>query len=130
MDTFNEPIMNLTPHYTDERFFHPQTVFLREGYRTSDRHSYPSVQGARYEYSDRIYGWYAHEKIEAAREFAKTIHLDARTPAHIEAYLQQVFDDPTIKLVHVMAGFNWGNGFPYQIYGFIQTEKAPLESSQ
>lgn len=118
-DLSKEPINHLTPHYTDSRFAHPQTVWLAKGYKTSGRDE--MVKGAGYNYSDRIWQW-DWNKADSAH---KTIDpsLDRRSPAYIQEFLRFFFDNPAITLVHVMAGYNVSTGYPYNIYGYFEKEQ-------
>lgn len=117
----NARIQNLRPHYTNEYFKEARTVYLAKGYRlTSDDEL---VKGASYNYSDRIRQW-DWKKAEAARDTATAQLPETSCAAHIEAYLRAFFDDPDLKLVHVMAGFNVSNGYDYQVYGYIPGKDA------
>lgn len=114
-----KPIQHLMPHYTDSRFKQPQTVYLADGHRVG-KDDY--VKGAEYNYSDRLMEWNGWEKYEAAWNAAKASSHEPRSAAYVELYLRTLLDKPNLKLVHVMAGVNWGNGYPYQVYGYITGE--------
>lgn len=111
----NARIQHLRPHYTDERFKNAQTVYLAKGYTLEGE----TVKGAAYNYSDRYRQWFSDELYTAAWNAAKAIDKDLSTAAAIEAFLRHIHEDPDLKLVHIMAGFNWSNGYDYQVYGFI-----------
>lgn len=110
------PIPDLNPHYTDNRFRQPQTVWLAAG-RKLTREGY--VKGAEYNYSDRIWQW-DWNKADACIDTVKANNYDMRTAAGIEIWLRLYFDDPALELVHVMAGFNLATGYPYQVYGYLK----------
>lgn len=96
-------ISNLYPHYTDKRFKEPQTVWGAE------------EEGLTYEYSDRIRQW-DYDKAKAASESASA-KAQKDTAKWFTFYLSHYYDKPVV-LRHIMAGFNVGNGYPYQIFGF------------
>jgi hypothetical protein len=73
MDT---PILNLNPHYTNERFRHAQTVW---GHKE---------EGLCYNYSDRLSQW-DYAASDAAREKVKASGLDGRTPRALQLYLSE-----------------------------------------
>lgn len=119
MNNMAQPIHNLNPHYTNERFKEAQTVWLAKGKSLSSGR-YPTVKGAEYNYSDRIWQW----NWEKARKATDVIDasLARNSAAYIQEFLRYYFDNPKIELVHVMAGFNLSNGYPYQVYGYITPE--------
>lgn len=117
-------ISNLNPHYTDERYRHAQTVYLAAGCKLSQGHS-EYVQGAEYVYSDRLREW-DWNKAEAARKAAREQYPDYDTAACLEAYLRLYYDKPHLALVHIMAGFNWATGYPYQVFGILLDGKPDL----
>ncbi len=108
-----KPIYNLQPHYTDQRFAKPQTVWVADGVDIN-REGY--VEDCEYNYSDRIWQWDWNKADAAQKSIDK--ELDRRSPAYIQEFLRVYFENPAIVLVHVMAGFNVSNGFAYQVYGY------------
>lgn len=112
------PIYNLSPHYTDNRFREPQTVWLATGYKLNKR---DVVNGAVYNYSDRIWQWDWNKANSAHETIDKS--LDHRSPAYIQEFLRYYFNNPKIVLVHVVAGVNLSNGYPYQVYGYFEKEQ-------
>lgn len=80
------------------------------------------VEGASYVYSDRLQQWHG-KKCDEAFDRVKEKGVPEKTPAFYEAYLQELMDDPALKLVHIVAGVNVGNGYPYRVYGYIATKK-------
>lgn len=110
----NARIQHLRPHYTNEVFKNAQTVYLAQGCKLSGDY----VKGAEYNYSDRIWQW-KYNEARAAWETIKASDLNIDSAAAHEMYLRLVFNDPELKLVHILAGFNVSNGYDYQVYGFI-----------
>ncbi len=110
-------IANLNPHYTNERFRKPQTVFLLRGRYPQDGY----VPHAEYNYSDRIWQW-DWDKCDKAREAVNAKGLDGNTAAWHEAWLRIVLDDSKLNLVHILAGVNLSNGYPYHVYGYIKSK--------
>lgn len=104
------PIQNLHPHYTNSYFSEARTVYLASGHE---------LDGATYNYSDRIRQW-DWDKADAAWTAVRGEDKRMNTANEHEAYLRLVFDKPNLKLVHIMAGFNVSNGYPYQVYGYIE----------
>jgi hypothetical protein len=115
----NAPIKHLRPHYTDDRFKDAQTVYLAQGHTLTGEY----VKGAAYNYSDRYRSWFSDELYTGGWEAARKVDKDRSTAASIEAFLRHVHQDPDLKLVHIMAGFNVSNGYDYQVYGFIEGAK-------
>jgi hypothetical protein len=116
------PIANIDPHYTDSRWKTPRTVFLRSGYTLSPRGGIDWVREAGYDYSDRLVG----TKFDDAWEAAKAAGKPLKTAAFFEHFLRVAFDDPKLKLVHVLAGINSSTLYSYRIFGYIRGEKAPV----
>lgn len=115
-------IPDLHPHYTNDAYRTAQTVFLAPGYKLKDGYS-PHVEGAEYNYSDRIYGW-DWDKANTTWDAAREAFPDAfDTAACREHWLRLYWDKPQLELVHIMAGFNVSNGYPYQVYGCIAEPK-------
>jgi hypothetical protein len=114
----------LDPHYTNRQFDHDaQTVFLRQEYRTQHGLGGDTVKGCSYDYSDRISGWFTHEKQEAAWEAAKRNFSETKSAAFIQEYLRILYEKPNLVLVHILSGVNRGNGYPYRVYGYIAEPK-------
>lgn len=105
------------PHYADQRFDMPRTVYLALGRRlTKGTFGTEVVKGAHYNYDDRL--WQAdYDKSRKAWEEAEKSGLKLHTPAIHEAYLAAYFGKP-VELLHIVAGVNRGNGYPYLVYGY------------
>lgn len=110
---------NLRPHYTDSRFYSGQehTVFLAQGY-TLTKSRNPTVKGANYDYSDRLWQW-DYKKAEAARARAIEIVPDTYSARFYETFLRLYYGNEAIELVHIVTGVNVSNGYDYQVYGYI-----------
>lgn len=96
--------INTSPHYTDERFRHAQTVFGRQ------------EDGLHYDYSDRLYEWNYKKAKRASEDASKTKARPGSANWH-EAWLSSYHGKP-VALKHVMAGWNWSNGYPYAVFGY------------
>lgn len=110
------------PHYTDERFTRTiggRTIFLAEGLVTTYQHGIDRVDGAFYNYSDRIEQGYGLDKVREARQEALEQVGNRDTAAFYEAMLQRVYEEPELVLQHIIAGVNQGNGYPYHLYGTV-----------
>lgn len=105
-------------HYSDMRFNTEQTVFLRDGQKLYPDYT-PTVKGAEYNYSDRIWQWdwdKANETRQAAQDSLKSKDL---TPVYYEAWLRLYFGKPNLLLVHIITGVNKSNGYDYQVFGYF-----------
>lgn len=113
-------IRNLMPHYTDMRFQRARTVYLDAAYKLNNE-EYPTVpKGVKvgYDYSDRLWQW-NWTKANTTRKQANEQHAAHDTAACLETWLRLYFDKPNLKLIHVLAGFNVSNGYPYQVFGYL-----------
>lgn len=113
----NASIRYLRPHYTNEAFRSPQTVYLAKGHKLSPEY----VKGAEYFYSDHLHRQY-YEGVSESRKEAREKFPTSDSAAQEEAYLRALMEKPNLRLVHIMAGFNVSNGFDYQVYGVIFDE--------
>jgi len=92
------------PHYTDKRFNQAQTVFGAE------------EDNLHYDYSDRLVQWDS-KKSAAAVDAANESGAVKRSAEWYEKYLTAYCEKP-VELKHVLAGVNWGNGYPYTVFGY------------
>lgn len=122
-------IQHLRPHYTNEHFKTARTVYLARGYKLAGADG-ETVKGASYNYSDRVRQWHKHEDLERARNAANEATSERDSALWIEVYLQTLTGDAGLKVVHIMAGFNWSNGYDYQVYGFIPGVKTDESSGE
>lgn len=99
-------------HYSDKYYDQPRTIY---GHKVN-------LPNFGYDYSDRIQQW-DYKKAEQAAEFADFQGWTARTANWYQAYLQFYFNDPDLKLYHIMAGTNRSNGYEYLIFGYTHTTK-------
>lgn len=102
----NDPdkILNTTPHYTDERFRHAQTVYGREEERLA------------YDYSDRLWQWDS-EKAEQAAKTANASGAKLKTARWYQTYLSAYFDK-AVEVRHILAGWNRVTGYSYAVFGY------------
>ncbi|HUC87779.1 MAG TPA: hypothetical protein VMR95_01350 [Candidatus Binatia bacterium] len=111
------------PHYTDERFTRAmggKTIFLAEGLvAVRSNFGGEHVEGAHYNYSDRISQGFGYKKVRAAHEEAREAVGNNDTAAYYEAMLQRVYEDPATELQHLIAGVNNATGYSYHIYGTV-----------
>lgn len=111
------------PHYTDERFTRAmggKTIFLAEGLVVAQSSfGGEHVEGAFYNYSDRLRQGFGYDKVRAAHEDAREALGNNDTAAYYEAMLQRVYEDPSTVLQHMIAGVNVSNGYSYHVYGTI-----------
>lgn len=115
------------PHYTDERFTRQmggRTIYLAQGLVTVEHFGTETVEGAHYNYSDRILQWYGYDKVQQAWNETKEQVGDKITAEFYETWLQHVYDDPTASLQHIIAGVNVGNGYSYRVFGTV-SEASP-----
>jgi hypothetical protein len=103
VSTSNKQAVLPCPYYSNPYWNQAQTIF---GART---------KGLSYEYDDRLQQW-DYEKDRMARdEAAKT--AKPRTAAFFEKFLS-IYHGRPVELMHIMAGCNLANGFPYYVFGF------------
>ena len=109
---------DLYPHYSDPRFSRGQTktVWVADGF-TAERGDYgETVKGAQYIYSDRI-DFYAREEGYDAANHSEFL---AQSPGWFEFVLKTALHNDAIELVHLIAGVNVSNGYPYLVFGVIE----------
>jgi len=94
-----------SPHYRhDFEWRKPKTVWGKESGLLN------------YEYSDRLSEW-NYYGLKNAQELASTFCIIG-SAEYYEWVLRYYYNDRKIKLEHIMAGYNQGNGYPYLIFGF------------
>ncbi len=102
--------LKLHPHYSDDRFRKERTVF---GHEPTDSFGH---KGLTYNYSDRLVQWDA-TKHGAAWSKAQESKAPRDSALFLEAYLSAYYSKP-IEVVHVVAGVNHSNGYPYWVVGW------------
>lgn len=115
------PYRDLWPHYTDRRFTERSggmTVFLAEGKKIHKEHDTDFVEGASYEYSDRLAQWHGNDKCDEASQKAKAVAGSADSAQYYEEYLRALLNNPKLELVHIVSGVNRSNGWDYRVYGY------------
>lgn len=108
-----------SPHYSDERYSRGQThtlyckrgETLLPGYCDTEH-----VEGASYVYSDRLEQW-DYEKMRRAKEEAKQSWHPVASANYYSAMLS-FYKDKKVEVVHVTAGVNVSNGYPYYVLGY------------
>lgn len=118
------------PHYTDERFTRSsngRTIYLAPGLVMVEHYGTETVEGAHYNYSDRISQWYGHDKVQRAWHEARERVGNTVTAKLYETWLQHVYEDPTTSLQHIIAGVNVSNGYSYRVFGTV-SEAGPQAS--
>jgi hypothetical protein len=111
LTTYNKTVkLHTNPHYTDNRFKEPQTIFGKPA-KSPYGHSHLS-----YDYSDRLWEW-DYDKAEASVEIANKSNVPKGSCLWFEVYLSAYFGYQ-IELEHIIAGVNHSNGYPYCVYGY------------
>lgn len=117
--------LNTAPHYTDKRYQYGLTEFCLYPEELVDYGKYNLIEGLKYEYSDRLYEQ-NREKVRLAIEHTNlTLKVSPNdwqtksTARYHQEILRFLFDDPNLQLIHLIAGYNWDNGYPYLVYGFL-----------
>lgn len=115
--------INTFPHYSDRKYRKEQTEFCSEPDKLIERHGTLVVDGLHYDYSDRLCEW-DRKKFNAAYDHADSVFNTTRkdwekraTARYIQEFLRFYYGDKDLELVHVIAGINKGNGYPYLVYG-------------
>ena len=110
----------LFPHYSDERFLEAQTIFLKKGFKAPVGFcGIEQVKGALYRYSDRLLQGFSSEKTDKAWEAARNSGYDHYTAAYREVYLQSLFENKSLQIVHILSQLRQDNGYSLRIYGFL-----------
>ena len=115
-----DPLNNLSPHYSDNNFKKPQTLWTKNINKLKKENDVVCYDKASYVYSDRLYQ-YDYDKTTSSFEKAKE-EFKVNTPKYFESFLRHYYDDNKLELVHILSGFNLSNGYPYLVYGFISSE--------
>lgn len=112
-----DAVLESEPHYTDRRFREEQTVFCAEPDRLHNNCRLDTliVEGCHYDYSDRLCEW-DREKHKEAIGVANNSGYTRRTVNWYQAYLRHYYGKP-IDLIHIVAGLNHSNGWPYCVFG-------------
>lgn len=121
--SFDEQL-NTSPHYSDRIYRVNQTEFCLEPENLVERYGVLVIDGLHYDYSDRLLEW-DREKMLSAIEHADAVTgakdwRAKKTARYIQEYLRFYYGKP-IQLVHVIAGVNRSNGYPYLVYGTRDT---------
>lgn len=129
-DAHDDPTRRLkSPHYTEERYKHAQTIYGRR------------LKTLGYDYSDRFLQW-DHKKWEEAQKNAEGQTTFEVGSVHWYEYILSYFfhEDKIrfdvsakdwseyilvlpIEIKHVLAGYNVSDGFPYHVFGYRKRRK-------
>jgi len=110
--------INITPHYTDRRFKDPQTIYCATPDElVDDGAGNYVINGCHYDYSDRLYQW-DNDKATAANDAAIASGHKRRTAEWCQSFIDHYYDKK-VKLVHIIAGVNHSDGYPYCVFGTI-----------
>lgn len=118
--------INASPHYTDKRYRHGLTEFCLYPERLVECEESFLIPGLTYEYSDRLSEWNRQKFREAVNHAKSVLNVADKdwratsTANYFQEMLRYYYDNPNLQLIHIIAGYNWSNGYPYLIYGFIQ----------
>ncbi len=108
---------------TDNFFFSHgkmQAIFLDKRFKSGVQF----IPDASYEYSDRLDSQFGKNVADDAWHKSSRKGLRKDSAERFEAYLRVLFNDPELKLVHILVGLNVGNGYPVRMYGFIRSRQA------
>jgi len=118
-----DAVINTSPHYTDRLYKNERTEFCSEPEKLIDINGTLMIDGIHYDYSDRLFEWDS-KKMRASFESADTsLSVSSSdwqkraTARYIRDVLRFYYDDPELEIVHIVAGVNHGNGYPYLVYG-------------
>ena len=107
MNVLDTPLTNFSPHYSNPAFNKEQTIYGQ------------AEEGLNYDYSDRLVQW-DYDKAKESQEYAyEQVKTESRVPTvrWVQVYLSK-YHDADIEIVHIIAGVNKGNGYPYQVFGY------------
>lgn len=106
------------PLYTNPASKKPQTIYLGHGIETGGNYGNGTVPDASYDYDNHIFSWFSKEELDEATKAAKEAGFKPRSAGYVEVYLRTLYKDPSLELVHIIAGVNRSNGCPYRVYGY------------
>lgn len=104
------------PHYTNERFKEKRSIYLAPGYQVQKQYSIDNVKGAFYNYSDRLYVEYLELWNQTCEKLIKKY---PKNSAIFYSKLLSLIYKKQVEVVHILSGYNTGNGYPYQVFGTI-----------
>ncbi len=105
----------LRPHYSDTRFRTEQTIFCADPKLLEYSYGTRVMLDCHYDYSDRLSEW-NYRKNRKSFLVANSEPVKRESAAWFEAYLSHYYGYP-VNVLHIIAGVNHGNGYPYTIYG-------------
>lgn len=122
----------LYPHNSDRRFAKgAQTIFLEPGFKTDIKYGIQLVEGAHYNYSDKLLRSFGLDKYEESSLQAEAIVGNINNARYFEELMRLLYKKPQAKLVHILVGVNVGNGYSYRVFGTINpSEQEPQISGK
>lgn len=104
-----DAIINVSPHYTDQHYREPRTIYGC------------SEKGLSYAYLDCL--WRRnYAKARGAKEAATASNATPKTAKWYEAFMSSYLDKP-VEVRHILSGWNWSAGYPYVIIGYLEDAK-------
>jgi hypothetical protein len=97
-------LRDLNPHYSNDRFKKPQTIFGEE------------EKGLWYDYSDRLISWYWDNQ-GVARDKANESGHARNSVNWLEVWMEGLCGKK-VTIHHVVSGVNHSNGYPYFVLGY------------
>lgn len=83
-------------------------------------------------WSDRLFSWFDYAVIRSKMQlhFGESgDYWDDRHPERIEAFLQDLFQKPDLRLIFVEKSVNYSNGYPcWHFHYFTETLKGQYDS--
>ena len=104
----------VSPHYSDPTYREPQTTYLADGVK-EEGSGFPVVAGLSYDYDDRLRQW-DYRKFEASARAADDGGAMKASADWFSAFISR-YHGRDLEVVHVIAGVNVSNGYPYYVLG-------------
>jgi hypothetical protein len=111
--------LKTSPHYYHdaEEFKKPKNCFCSNPELLEDSgYGYSTIPGLTYDYDDRLSQW-DWDKNKYARKKATDDGFVPTTAKWYKAFLENYYDKK-IDLIHIIAGINFSNGYPYVVFGY------------
>ncbi len=122
-----DAVINTSPHYSDSLYEKERTEFCSEPEKLIEINGALMIEGIQYEYSDRLFEWDSKKMKESLKRADMSLSVlssdlssewkKRSTARYIREVLRFYYGDPELEIVHVVAGVNHGNGYPYLVYG-------------
>ena len=106
--------ISTNPNWSDERYEKAQTAFCSEPDKLiKSKFDGYVIEGLNYDYSDRLREWDSKKSDQAWKDAKGENYTAAKHESYLCNYLSK-----DIELVHLIAGINHSNGYPYLVYGY------------